>query len=37
VSVVGTPIWEKTVAAMLATLQSQGKTITPQLREQEIA
>jgi len=25
------------VAAMLATLQSQGKTITPQLREQEIA
>jgi peptidyl-prolyl cis-trans isomerase C len=36
-SVGGTPILEKTVAAMLATLQSQGKTITPQLREQVIA
>jgi peptidyl-prolyl cis-trans isomerase C len=36
-SVGGTPISEKTVAAMLATLQSQGKTITPQLREQVIA
>jgi hypothetical protein len=36
-SVGGTPILEKTVAAMLATLQSQGKSITPQLREQVIA
>ena len=36
-SVSGNPILEKTVAATLATLQSQGKTITPQLREQVIA
>ena len=36
-SVGGTPILEKTVAATLANLQSQGKTFTPQLREQVIA
>jgi len=37
VSVGRIPILKKTVADMLVTLPSQGKTITPQLREQVIA
>lgn len=36
-SVGDSPVLEKTVQAMLATLQSQGKAVTPQLREQVIA